>query len=393
MTGGLLGGKSSTSGTGGFRISREQLAQKARAFARGCYRLVRPVVRPVAWRTRAFLNAPLLEAMGTRGSQGLLAGDETSDLARIASAVERALLTLTLEAERRQRAPDVRSAPERTEATARIILPHGRDAEIVFPSSDIIVGPSIAASGERKPHVRRFLERTVDPDWTCLDIGANLGAHMLSLATLAYMGRVVGFDADARNCGLLARNVAALGGAIADVEIVHLALWNEAMRLRLCRVDELPDSSFVSAEALDRDQIVEQVRGVSATPAIKDRALHPWLAEVEALPLDAWAQERALQRVDLIKIDAEGAETRILAGAKRVLERHRPQLLVEYNPQCAMVHFGEQPDTLYRALAECFADIGALEQDGTVTSIADWGSLKARLDGGKGREDLVCSFS
>jgi len=395
MTRGLVTRKSPATRTRGFRISRAQMAEGAKSFAWGCYRLVRPVVRPIAWRTRTFLNAPLLAALEqTRDAQRLVGRSETNDLARTVDAVERALLTLALEAGRRPRVSDAAIAPESTEATARIILPHGREADLVFPRCDISVGPSIAAIGKWEPHVRQFLERTVEPDWTCLDIGACIGAHTLSLASLAYMGRVIGFEADSRNSALLARNVAAMGGAIADIEIVHLALWNEATRVRLGGVNELPCSSFVSTAALDRTAIEERLRGIVAPAVIEDRDLHPRSTEeVEALPLDAWAQKRALQRVDLIKIDAEGAESRILAGANWVLQRHRPRLLVKYNPACALAHFDEKPDTFYRALAECFDDIGVLEGDGTVTSIADWTALKARLDGGTGREDLVCGFS
>jgi hypothetical protein len=51
--------------------------------------------------------------------------------------------------------------------------------------------------------------------------------------------------------------------------------------------------------------------------------------DVAMTTLDLLAEEQSLSRVDLIKVDAEGAEALILEGAVRVLERDRPALICE----------------------------------------------------------------
>ncbi|MCO6403937.1 FkbM family methyltransferase [Aurantimonas endophytica] len=447
-----------------------RLLQPVKVIAWSGYRLIRPIVRPIAWRTRNFLMVPISQAIeqvrdvsqpdlsealrraldadmqakqqamqsATRNAEILVttaeqtlelvrqSAEQTANLVRqsveqaaeltrqsaaqnaeqlrqreehsaefgrITGAIENALLTLTLESASRRPKSAPLAAGGPTQAIARLNLPQGRAAELLYFRSDMSVGGPIAASGEWEPHMRRLLERTVQPDWTCLDVGANIGAHTMSLASLAYMGQVIGFEADPANHALLAHNVAALGGAVADTEVLNLALWDSPGRLRLGRVDEFTGCSFVSAGALDEADVEKHLRDVVDPAATKGRALSPRTSEVEAATLDGWVKEKALQRVDLIKIDAEGAESRILSGARDVLKRFRPLVLVEYNPDCASVHFKEEPDTLYRALAECFDDLGAIERDGTVTAIEDWESLKARLDSGKGWEDLVCGFA
>jgi FkbM family methyltransferase len=45
--------------------------------------------------------------------------------------------------------------------------------------------------------------------------------------------------------------------------------------------------------------------------------------------LDAWAADKNLQRIDLIKIDVEGAELMVLNGAQDTFRRLRPRLLLE----------------------------------------------------------------
>ena len=47
--------------------------------------------------------------------------------------------------------------------------------------------------------------------------------------------------------------------------------------------------------------------------------------------LDDAVLAEGLSRVDLLKVDVEGAELALLRGAKEVLRRHRPLLLLEVN--------------------------------------------------------------
>ena len=44
------------------------------------------------------------------------------------------------------------------------------------------------------------------------------------------------------------------------------------------------------------------------------------------------------RRVDLIKIDVEGAEVRVLRGAARLLGQHKPALWLEHGERSAGVH-------------------------------------------------------
>jgi len=52
---------------------------------------------------------------------------------------------------------------------------------------------------------------------------------------------------------------------------------------------------------------------------------------VAVTSLDRFCETASVDRLDLIKIDAEGAELRILTGGRATLERFRPVLLLELN--------------------------------------------------------------
>jgi hypothetical protein len=89
-----------------------------------------------------------------------------------------------------------------------LVLPGDRRTEIRCGESDLsITGTLRATRGVWEPHVQAYLERTIAPDWVCLDIGANVGIHTLNLATVAKNGEVFAFEADPQNYAWLAETV------------------------------------------------------------------------------------------------------------------------------------------------------------------------------------------
>jgi FkbM family methyltransferase len=58
-------------------------------------------------------------------------------------------------------------------------------------------------------------------------------------------------------------------------------------------------------------------------------------AAVPAVRLDGYCQTRGLSKVDLVKMDCEGAEPSVLRGMKEVLRSHQPDLVIEVLPQTA----------------------------------------------------------
>jgi FkbM family methyltransferase len=357
--------------------ARPPLQRFTGRLARLCYRLVRPVVRPVARRVRGFLIDEFLS--------------EIRDIKQLAKAIEDTVVTLAIASP--YRFTDNAAWDDSWEPTASRVLrlPRGRHADIEVGAADLSVGAALgAANGDWEPHVRRYFESVVKPDWICMDIGANLGAHTLSLAVLAHNGRVVAFEADPGNYALLIRNIAALRQPRGHVEPVHLALWDSPGHLTIGGAEELAGCAFVACGPADVTSTEERLRAVVDSSAIAGVDLQVRLARVPAVRLDDWIRDHPLPRLDLIKLDVEGAETNVIRGADDALRRLRPRLLVEYNPAAAARYFGQPTDALHRELTQRFAAIYAIEPDASLTPIPDWAALEARLSAGKGWEDLLC---
>jgi hypothetical protein len=66
-------------------------------------------------------------------------------------------------------------------------------------------------------------------------------------------------------------------------------------------------------------------------------------------PLDAVIARLALAQVDFVKIDVEGGEARVIAGAATVLKSMRPILLLEINDDALRAQ-GDCADSLIRTL-------------------------------------------
>jgi len=66
---------------------------------------------------------------------------------------------------------------------------------------------------------------------------------------------------------------------------------------------------------------------------------------VNCIDLDSFLSESKIKKVDLIKIDTEGAELSILKGAKNIIQMYHPIILMEYN-QVNMSQCNARPEDI-----------------------------------------------
>jgi hypothetical protein len=89
-----------------------------------------------------------------------------------------------------------------------------------------------------------------------------------------------------------------------------------------------------------------------------------------------------LPALDLVKIDIEGFEPEAIAGFRRNLLRHRPAMLIEYNPRCLRDHAGHDPRAVGADLFALLEDVRIVEHAGGTTPVASaaelWSLWQAR---------------
>lgn len=213
---------------------------------------------------------------------------------------------------------------------------------LLVHADDTVITPIIRARGTWEEELGDRLRSLLKPGMTAVDVGGNIGYVALLMAeAVGPSGRVVAVEPDPGNAHVLRLNAERTRGA--QIEVVEAAAWSEPGELDLGLHDTNTGDHRVGLAESGRMTV--PVRAVRLD---------------EVLPA----------RVDLILMDTQASEHVALRGARRLLERSRPVLLVEFWPQ-GLREAGTDPVSVldsYRAMGlravgaegELPADPGAL---------------------------------
>jgi len=90
-------------------------------------------------------------------------------------------------------------------------------------------------------------------------------------------------------------------------------------------------------------------RGTGRIDALNDGATP--VEQIVTTTLDAFVREHAIERLDALKLDVEGAECKVLSGGSETLARFRPTMLMELNPH-RLERFGVSEERLLAMVRE-----------------------------------------
>ena len=148
--------------------------------------------------------------------------------------------------------------------------------------------------GTYEPEQTSLFRQWVRPGDTLLDVGAHAGYYsLLSAGLVGERGQVWSFEPNPTNCACLRRHVQMNG--LHNVHVEQVAVSDAAGPARFAfgtgsGTGHLDDGGAVQVDMVTLDDFCET------------RGIHP----------------------TAVKIDVEGAELRVLAGARRILARDRP---------------------------------------------------------------------
>jgi FkbM family methyltransferase len=197
-------------------------------------------------------------------------------------------------------------------------------------------------TGTYEPGLLALLEDELRPGDVVLDVGAHVGVHALTAARRLRAlggGRVIAFE-PTPDAAAAARTAAARNGLA--VEVVPAALGEADGQVEL-----RGDPRYPSHDAGVRSQFGEG----------------DVVARVPVVTFDGWARETGLDRLDVVKIDIEGAEILALRGMRESLTRLRPRLLAIEVKDVVMARGPGDEAALHALLDECgYAPAGMPER-------------------------------
>ena len=175
---------------------------------------------------------------------------------------------------------------------------------------DFGVTLELHSTGTYEPFTRGLCLESLDAGMVFLDIGAHVGLYALPAANrVGQQGRVIAFEPHPSNRGLLEENLHR--NEIDNVTVVPAAVSDSSGRMHL------QVSTFNTGDhRLYRQGSV----GVQTV-------------ETDVVSVDGWLESAGIEKVDMIKMDVQGAEANVLKGMRRTLEANRRlRMIIEYTP-------------------------------------------------------------
>ena len=196
------------------------------------------------------------------------------------------------------------------------------DIRLFLPSEWRGIAKLIYVFRDRYENELLFVKKALTEGCVFLDVGAAFGIYTLTAAKcVGSLGHVLAFEPTQSTCHILRRN------------------------LKLSQQPNIVSFQVALADVEGTGRVYHNADSSRNSMAPSDTSFE----EVRTMRLDEAVQAQGLSRVDLIKIDVEGAEQLVLQGAKKCLTEHRPKIIFEINPTMAQL-LGLSPNGAWNVL-------------------------------------------
>lgn len=179
--------------------------------------------------------------------------------------------------------------------------------KIFVDTRDLGIAAHLMLDGYWEPWVERVLMKALKPGMTFCDVGANFGYYtLLGAATVGQRGKVFSFECNPRLSQLLRKSVL-VNGMQDVVTLSSMAVSNVQGHATLTFDDEFSGGGTIVEVGPD----------------------YPWSEHkvtVACAPLDSLLDGQQVPNV--LKIDVEGSEAKVLLGAERILSDRGLQTIV-----------------------------------------------------------------
>jgi len=194
-----------------------------------------------------------------------------------------------------------------------------RSGQMIYVDTrSVDIGSHLMFGGRWEPNYTGAFARLLKPGNVVLDIGANHGVYaLLAAARVAPNGHVYAFEASRDFCELIRASIS-VNGLDRLITLEHRAVADRAFETTLSTDLEMSGGGHLVAEG-HAEPAATSARGIKSQT-------------VQCIALDDYFSDPA-QRVDVIKMDIEGAEGLALKGMANVIGRSpNLRIMMEFCP-------------------------------------------------------------
>jgi len=178
--------------------------------------------------------------------------------------------------------------------------------ELATDEVDISVGAPMRAYQQYEPHMTNFFKSYIKPGMTVVDVGANIGYYSLLASRLVGdSGKVLSFEPNSENCRLILLSLRK--NNCSNVHLHPIGLSNSL------------GVAYFSPHIGSNGGFF---------PSDDQTLMNPNCIVIPTIRLD---DAIGGSKIDFLKMDTEGAEGLVVAGARRTIERDRPIVTSEFS--------------------------------------------------------------
>jgi FkbM family methyltransferase len=156
-----------------------------------------------------------------------------------------------------------------------------------------------------------FYKNAIDSSSTIIDIGGHIGLNTVFFAKLAPRGHVYVFEPAANTLEILKDTIRI--NSLSNVTIIPKIVSdkNESIKFYVNNLETADNANSIVKHRMDKD--LKEVNILSTS-------------------LDAFMEEFKIDKVDFIKIDAEGGELKVLKGSEKLFKNNKPKMTLGLHP-------------------------------------------------------------
>lgn len=176
--------------------------------------------------------------------------------------------------------------------------------EIILDPKNGFVDKQVFVYKDFEPEIKEIFLKYVNEGFTVLDIGANIGVHTLFFSKIVGdSGKVIAFEPIKKIYEQLKKSIAI--NDFKNIDLNNFALGNkeEEVEINIVRENIGASSIYDNVDSNKKENISVKI-------------------------LD----NLNLPKIDFIKIDVEGYEWNVIKGSKKLIEKDKPNIIFEYNP-------------------------------------------------------------
>jgi len=224
---------------------------------------------------------------------------------------------------------------------AQFVLFTSPAGNVVIPAAEAGLISYMATNGPSfvEPGTRIVISENAKPGDTVVDVGANIGLHMLTMgAAVGSTGQIIAFEPTASLARAL--QYTALLSGLRQARIEQCLVLDRPRKTKLYGFGHSPENSIYPTFDVN-----SEIRAVDA----------------EGCSLDSYFE--AGTKIDLVKIDVEGAEPLVFKGMQRVIQENPTLKIVLAMSPWHFKRAGTDLDAFYADICLAGFDVYAISEE------------------------------